>query len=289
MGTILLDHAVKPIIDDPALAAAPVARRLAHAHCTHDPSTGESCAWYHGPRLAFRALGITIGKGPREQTLLAGKVLLDMASGRRRVLVAGTADYSFAAVVAANYRAASAPLALTVVDRCETPLRLVEWYARRVCLDVATVRADLTEIDDLGPFDLICSDAVLAHVAPVERGKVVASWHGLLGANGRVMTLIPVRARDPSEEEWAARTASIMAQLRVAIDRGVDVGYTPAELVEALAELRARARPYAIRTVDEVDALFAEAGLAVTFREHDGTVDTSRRGSRYVVAVATRR
>jgi hypothetical protein len=173
MEAALLESARAAVLDDPAVIAAPLARRLAHEHCWRDPASGESCAWYHGPRLAFRALGLNLGKGPREQAEIAAETLRGLAPAHRRVLLAGSADYAFAAVLHGCYDAMKAPLALTVVDRCETPLRLMEWYGRRVALDVATVRADLSELDDLGPFDLICADAVLGHFAPRERDRVV--------------------------------------------------------------------------------------------------------------------
>lgn len=260
MDADLLDSVCAIAINDPALLASPLARRLARDHCHDDPESG--CAWLHGPRLAFRALGIRIEPGPTEQADLAGATLTRLAASHRRVLIAGASDYGLAAVLQGAYRAARANLSLMIADRCETPLRLVEWYARRVGLDATTVLADLTEIDDLGPFDLVCADAVLGQIDADRIDGVIAHWHGVLRPGGRVLAFAPVRGDEPRAPD-SKRLAGMIGYARRAIAEGAQAGYDAFELVAALEAYQAHRRVRVFDSMDDMASLFARQGFAV--------------------------
>jgi SAM-dependent methyltransferase len=268
MDADLLESAGAISVDDPALIAAPLARRVAREHCQADPAAGASCEWFHGPRLAFRALGLKLDPGPAEHADLAAATLARLAPTHRRVLLAGGADHGFAAMVHGVYRAAGAPLTLMMAESCETPLRLVEWYARRAGLDIATVRADMTEIDDLGPFDLIAAEAVLGHVAPDRIDAILAQWRGLLRPGGRILALAPIQAREEDVIQWSKRLAGMVGYARRAIAEGTHVGFDAFELVAAIEAFRARHRPRAFVAVEEVEAMGARGGFTVERTEH---------------------
>lgn len=86
------------------------------------------------------------------------------ASGRK-VLIAGCADSGLLALVA---RTANPATAITVVDRCETPLELCRRFARRWDFTVDTDHLDLTELSATSSFDVVFAHELLQHI-PADR------------------------------------------------------------------------------------------------------------------------
>ena len=62
-----------------------------------------------------------------------------------RVLVSGAADHAILAHVFAACDANAIDCEVTVIDRCETPLRVNVWYAARAGRSIATCRTDVFE------------------------------------------------------------------------------------------------------------------------------------------------
>jgi len=136
------------LFDDPVALAAPVAHRLAAAHCGIDPASGHSCAWYHGSRLYIRALGTGQCDMPDTHRAFFERAFRGLAGARAGdLLVSGSADYVMPALILNAYGGAPMPR-LTVVDVCATPLHLIGWYAERHAVTIAMRHANILDLSD---------------------------------------------------------------------------------------------------------------------------------------------
>ncbi len=184
----------RPLLpDEPITLSAPLARAFALKHCPTNSVTGLDCAWYHGLWQYLRALDLVTT--PRHNADFYSNVFRSLARSKAyaRVLVSGTADFGMPAHVMWSYRQENAPLALTVVDRCETPLRLTRWYAEARSVAVATTATDILEYGAESSFDVICTHSFLGRFAPDDRVALIAKWRDLLRPGGKVVTVKRVR------------------------------------------------------------------------------------------------
>jgi SAM-dependent methyltransferase len=132
-------------------------------------------------------MGLAPTLGEQGAFLLEKLRPLARAGGHERVLVSACADYSLPAHVIHAYRSAGADLALAVVDRCETPLRLTRWYAERQGWPVVTHRHDILTYESAAPFGVIVANSVLGYFEPGARPALFAAWSRLLRPGGTII------------------------------------------------------------------------------------------------------
>lgn len=224
------------------------------------------CRAYHGVWPWLRLAGLKQGL-ERDRPVLLPAVAAALAAGRRRVLVAGAADAGLAELVLA----AGGDPALTVVDRCATPLRLTEIAVAGLDRQVTTRVADLTR-DRLPPADLIVAHSVLGHIAPAARPAALGHLRDALDGGGELLLVFrlagPPGSTEPSLGELTARLAA----------RGLAPPADPA-FAAALADLAAAPRaqhPFA--SLEAALAGFAAAGLAVASLQPLPAASLSRAG-----------
>jgi len=143
---------------EPLAESAPLAHAWAKQHC-------ESCGWYHGAWQYLRLAGVI--SGMTAEADFFQPVFRDLASegGSVRVLIAASADYGMLAQVVRGFRAAGVTPSITVLDRCETPLRLNRWYARVFDIEPVLHRGEILEFEPDAPFDVICTHSFFSFVA----------------------------------------------------------------------------------------------------------------------------
>ncbi|MEQ8231826.1 MAG: hypothetical protein RKL32_08945, partial [Gammaproteobacteria bacterium] len=135
----------------------------AGALCAADPARpGECCAWYHRPWPLFRALGL-VSSAALHQHALGVSLAAAARAGAQRVLVCGSADEALPALVVAAFAAAGVEPALSMLDRCRTPLRLGAQYAAHHGIALETCHADILEFEHRAAFDLVCTHAFLGY------------------------------------------------------------------------------------------------------------------------------
>ncbi len=175
------------------LIAAELAWRLAPVLCVAR-AEAPVCDWYHRLWPLLRNLGL--GTSPQlhgecfRATLAA---MRPQATVPLRVLVSGAADHVLPALLANEARMLNLPVAITVLDICETPLALCRWYAARARLALRTHRGDVLEFAADGCFDLVCTHAFFGRFAPAERDLLCKRWHALLAPAGRLVTVNRLR------------------------------------------------------------------------------------------------
>ena len=182
---LAISNEFPPIADtvvEPLAESAPIQWKFAQEFC------GESCRWYHGPRLYLRALGII--KGIRNDTPFLLDALGQVARGSERadVLVSGAADYGTLSHVIAAWAGAGRSLTVTVVDKCLTPLRMNMWLGERAGVPVQVHHGDLFDFEAEQAFDAICTHAFVGRFDAAGRRRLASKWYAMLKPGGAVVT-----------------------------------------------------------------------------------------------------
>jgi hypothetical protein len=245
------------LVDEPLRLSAPLARRLSVECC-------RGCGWLHGFWQSLRILALAADP-PRhaqfyDEALGAACASKDLL----RVLVCGAADYSMLAHVLAACRSRGIEPQITVIDTCETALRLNRWYADRAGCRIAIERCSVLDYAPATAFDAVCTHSFLGMFTPAERPRVIAAWRCLLAAGGRLVTAHPLRPWGPDEPNRFTPEQTDWVR--------ASVGARAAELAEILAASREEVMQqaerylgarygYPVRTLEELRTLFAQGGF----------------------------
>ena len=263
MGTGRTSKSDAPPLDEVLVESAHVARRLAVEHCPH--AFGGDCTWYHGVWQYLRALGLLKNAGGHAAFLHDALRLLAGQEGARRVLVSGSANDAMALLVIAAFRDAEAPLDLTIVDRCETPLALSRWSATRIGAVSTTNCIDILDFTTEASFDVITTNSFLSYIEPAARPRLFGRWASLLRHGGKLLFTNRLRPAASDEQlgftPGQARTFCAAARAQAERHQGA-LGLDPALLESWVREYAARIRPFPLRSTDEILALLDEAGFA---------------------------
>lgn len=254
-----------------AIEAAPLADMAAFAlaeapaRCADDGHGGRLCDWYHGLWPTLRLFGMAAT--PERHAAFFHDVFSEAANagGFGRALVCGTADYAMPALVHQVYGQCGRTPDLTVLDLCPTPLALCTRFARQVGVSWQTIARDA-----LAPggatYDLICSHSFLSRFDAQTRPLLMTRWHDALRPGGRVVTTTRL---DP---DWApadvglsdSQIDSLVNQVSQRVERWRRVLPIDSDTVVALARRYAEnLYSYAVRSEDELRALFSGAGLRI--------------------------
>ncbi|MEO1200370.1 MAG: class I SAM-dependent methyltransferase [Pseudomonadota bacterium] len=229
------------------------------------------CLAYHGvwgyQRLARRNSGLD-SDGKILQPLLGSLI----SKGRRRVLLAGSADTGQLAMVlrAAGRRKVDT----TIVDRCETPLALCREFAESHGVCVSTREGNIASLGEDNAFDIVLAHSVLSFLPDDLVLPALAGFAAALGPNGRlVMTTALARTKPPIDPRvFANRILMSMSKrgLEPPIDRA---GFC--ELLEEYAKCRqTRGAPFS--SVDDLGRSLSLAGFTT-----EQVID-NKRGTRYL-------
>ncbi len=250
--------------DEPLTESALLAWRLAPQLCYKDPATEESCSWAHGlwPFLRLTGLGSTAG----HRADFYGRAIR-AATARTttpRILVSGTADYAMLEQVIAAFRGTDARPEITVLDICETPLRLNDWYANRVAHPVETIRTDILDYRPGNHFDLVCTDSFLGRFPHAQWPALAAKWHSLLRPGGHVVTASRLRGGDaPAAIGFPEKRAKALRETMLAFaTRERDwLAIEPEALARCADLYAARHVNYPVRSKNDVRIPFEGAGF----------------------------
>jgi hypothetical protein len=240
-----------------ALAAAP--------RCCHRGPHPAACDWYHPFYPLLRLLGLAATPERHRDFYLQAFRDLAERGGPARVLLTGAADACMLAHLLEGCRAGGGEPAVTVLDRCATPLELNAAYGRAAGAEVASQVSDILDYRPETPFDLITTHAFIGMLPHARQGDLLARWRGLLCPGGRVVTVARV---DP---QWRADAAGFSPAQTEAFAALVASRAEHPDLralgIDA-AELRRRALAYAermashpFRSHEALEAAFAQAGF----------------------------
>ena len=253
-------------VEEPLALIAPLADELAQAHCRRDGDTGDSCAWYHGTVDYLRLLGVMSSPAEDRGFLVPALESLARDPAFRRVFVSGAGDCSMLAQVLSGFAATEAEPSITLIDRCETPVRLNRWFAERQGLSIETSVASILDYETEQKFDVICTHCFLGWFTPAELPRLFAKWSALLRPGGRVLTVNPIRATaDHSFVRFKPEQAASFEERALAAARD-NPGLFPGDLTalqKRVAAFTANFGSYPVRSVEEFTGLFEAAGFVV--------------------------
>jgi hypothetical protein len=124
-----------------------------------------ACRDYHALQPYRRLSGMVNGIEKDAEILIP--ILKELLPPHGRILIAGSADASLIALTWSATREKQP--AITVVDRCPTPLAICERYAKAHGFAVETAPANFGEEDFPGGFDIVFGHGVLRFVAEASR------------------------------------------------------------------------------------------------------------------------
>ena len=194
-------------VDDPQEVSASFTRELSTFCCTQPSASGPGCAAHHGfwPYMRLMGLGKVLS-GQSVLYLQAIEALVEQWNGlpsgqTPRVLISGCVDYCMLAHVLHGLRRANRPVAITVLDQCETPLLLNRWYAQRHRIAIDTTCCDIMEYQANAPFDIILTSSFFGYFNPKARQQLFARYAAWLRPAGQLV--FANRLRSGSEYEAA--------------------------------------------------------------------------------------
>ena len=257
-------------VDEPLAESALQMRRWAAACC---PASAASCEAYHGlwPYLRLMGLDWTLGgHGPlflRHTAEWARDHLARGGARPARVLVSGSADYSMLAHVLQATREAGLPVAVTVVDQCETPLRMSQWYAQREGFqDLTLAHAEVFGFRPAQPFDLIITSSFFGYFTPGQRLALFQRYADMFAPGGWLVFSNRLR---PSPEDQTVGFSESQAEALVERVRALAPDLPPAvrlpteELADLARGYTRLVRSYPINSPQTVRDLAQASGLEV--------------------------
>lgn len=234
---------------EPLKESAALAREMANELCYRNPASGEQCSWYHGLWQDLRIMGLAAS--PQQQSDFFLEALKKLHQGRSdlRILISGAADYSILAHALHACRLLDIRSEITVIDICNTPLKLNEWYAEKATIHINTVREDILDYTASRPFDIVCSHSFLGQFDATRRKRIVDHWKRLLIPGGAALTINRIRT-ETLQESLAFSAQQSQAFLATVKSKS---GYTEAinaMLLERAQVYAQRLRAYAISASD---------------------------------------
>lgn len=248
--------------------AAGLSLRLSPQLCRH--GGGHYCGGYHGMRPLLLWFGMDTGPSPHKEFFRIA-IADAVREGARRVLVSGAADYQLPALVLWACAATGLTPELSVIDLCQTPLRLCTWFGERTGATIETVVGDIAAYRPERPFDLVCVHSFLGYFPPSDWAGLIAGWNRSLAPGGRVILVNRYRPHAPETVGFSAAQADAF-QARVldrARNQGRDIGIDPDQVAAMIADHVEYLVMHALRSVDALTAVFEAGGFRIAALEVD--------------------
>jgi SAM-dependent methyltransferase len=235
-------------------------RQLAMDSVDLAPRLCGSCRNFHKLWPYHRLAGATGGDvtAPLVCSVL-GRLL---SPGSRHILIAGSADSGLLAVVA---RTASPGTAITVLDRCGTPLELCRRFAKRWSLTIDTVHLDVADLTAVSDYDVIFIHMLLQFI-PLDRHlDILLRIRKALKPEGRLVLVFRTRPRlvdkfgDEHRYDFSRRLIQELEARNIPLPEPRESFQRDLEMY--FEERRAREQTHAARA--DVEQLATDAGFDI--------------------------
>lgn len=186
---------------------------------------------------------------------------------RLRLLISGAADYSILAHVIWACKAHKLHADITVLDACDTPLFLNNWYAERVGHKIDTIRVNIFEYCSPAPFDVVCGHSFLGQFPPHRRTELIEKWRQILNPGGSILNVNRIRPNSTqhkvnfSQSQADAFRARVM-QKAAELPAGLRPG--PQEFAQRVETYIQRLHIYAL-SADDIMALFRKNDFRIDY------------------------
>jgi SAM-dependent methyltransferase len=234
------------------VANARIALRVAPSLCVH------GCDWYHGLYPVLRLLGLAATPARHARFFHGAFAAL---RGAERLLVAGAADTAMASLAARALPGA----AITVLDRCPTPLALCREQAARQGVPLVTEACDLLApaAPDAQPFDLACTHSLLGMVPPADRGRAIASLAARLRPGGRLVSTNRIDAGAATSRYDPDAAARFRARVEAGAASLPGLGVDPAAIAALARRYTEKIRSWPFASANALAAALEAGDFAV--------------------------
>lgn len=182
-------------LEEPMLKSAPLMSMLSEVMCRGSQVCAEDCSWYHKIWQYLRIFDLA--STPTWHCKFYIKWLRFLFMGKKiKILISGTADYSMLAHVLYAFSNTETEYEITVLDLCQTPLVMCEWYAIQEGKKIRTIQQDILKLDKDEYYDLIITDAFLTRFSDDGKLQILSKWHSLLKEDGIIITTIRMETVD---------------------------------------------------------------------------------------------
>ena len=248
--------------------SAPLARDWSKRFCWQNPADGTRCDWYHGSWQTLRLLGIVNTLTSHAELYVEALRRLARSGDFERIFLSGSADYGLLAIVLDAYQREGIRPDVTLIDRCETPLKLSRWYAESFGYAVNTVRCDLTAFRSKLPYDIVCAHSLLSCVPREGHGEIVETWRRQLRPGGLLLMVnnFYPGSRETTNRFTAQQIEAYGGRIAAAADSCPHPEALPApDELEAMATAFARNMEGTVMTSQEqLTQLLEDGGFQVT-------------------------
>lgn len=264
-----MSGAARAGVTEPLAEVAALAREWATVCCQVD-GVKTGCRAYHGfwPFMRLMGLGKTLSGMPERYLNGMTEHLLSYAKVPAptpvRVLISGCADASALAHVLEAGRLSGMPVAVTALDRCETPLRLCAWYAQEQSCSITTCCEDIVAHNPLTPYDLIVTSSFLGYFHPSERPALFQRYAQLLAPGGLLLFGNRLRPGDETQAVgFSAAQAEAFGEQAAGRSTQLPAGTSlSADQARAMAlEYASSFRSYPLSSAESLQRLATQAGL----------------------------
>jgi SAM-dependent methyltransferase len=248
---------------EPLIEAAPLARSWATESCAKNADGG--CALYHGTWPYVRLLELH-KRLESDSDALIDRLRACARTGATRVLISGSADAGILALVLHAYSCEDLKPTVTLVDRCETPLRLGRWHAERLGATLSVHKGDILHVTAENDFDVVVSHSFLDWFDRTERARLLTAWHRFLRPGGFAVGSQRVYPGATEDAIVRRKNQNIAAMLDLARRNATRLGSALRPSIETLlpeieAFLTRNDAKFAIPSPEALSATFAEAGF----------------------------
>ncbi len=262
-------------IDTERLTAARFAHAYSHAHCQQD-SNHESCAWYHGSWQFLRLLDLVSTSDVHASHFDTQLKKIAGDSSFKNILVSGSADSGLVKTIHEALAHRKAEIKLTVIDICETPLKVCEQYADKAGLQITTLRQDVLEGLPEATFDAIFTHSFMGYFDDAARQCLLAQWALSLRPGGRLITVQRIRENyaddvvrfnDLEINAFVARAKDLVRQSDFA-------DLSEFDIVGMAKKFAERFRNFPVRSAEQLQNMFETAGFRLAGFERQSTQGT---------------
>ena len=185
---------------EPIFESADINLKFSLNLCQNGIMSDGDCRWYHSVWQYLRVIDKV--SSPEWHSTFYEKCFDKIISNVEipNILISGTADYSLLAYVFNSLNKADKVGNIYVLDTCQTPLEICNWYSQKKKFKINTLNMNIFDLHFVEQkFDLICSDAFLTRFSKSDAAKVLEEWYNALNVGGIVVTT--VRCRNCVEKE----------------------------------------------------------------------------------------
>lgn len=249
-----------------------------------------NCYWYHGGWMYCRLSGIIVSNdycGDLYSSFFGRK----QKQNRINILICGLADFAILDHILSRIpKSIENRVFITVVDICESPLQLCDWFIHQPLNDylhfadqIKYVKANAINLPfDNSTFDLITNYSFLTRMNITEMEKVVNEWTRVLKTDGEIFTTIRINSDDTltSGEFYRSKNNDMETALQKVDDTIHRLSLSTNEAVF----MKIRVKKYldnimsvAIPSIDIIKRLFYQYKLFFSFEDQQGELESIHR------------